>query len=232
MTSENESLGVQVFTTLKNRIMRWEYPPGHRLIEEALSEEFEVSRSPVREALRMLVENDYVEKTPYRGYSVKQLDLDEIWELYDVRLALELFAVEHLAAADGTPEALNDLQRIWQDLLSDLPSSDVDMAARDEAFHELLAAATGNRALRDTLHSINERLRFVRLTDFLPVERRRETCQQHLRILAAILAGDAQSARRAMQENIEMGRQNVEAAVKESLANAYLKSSASPEASE
>src|SRR5919108_5145622 len=90
------NLSTDVFTSLKERIIRWEYAPDHRFTEEGLCEEFGVSRSPVREALRMLVENNLVEKTPHKGYSVKQLDLREIHELYDVRMALELYVIERL----------------------------------------------------------------------------------------------------------------------------------------
>ncbi|MDQ2691396.1 MAG: GntR family transcriptional regulator, partial [Chloroflexota bacterium] len=54
----SSTLSTDVFSTLKERIIRWEYAPGHRLTEERLCEEFGVSRSPVREALRMLVENN------------------------------------------------------------------------------------------------------------------------------------------------------------------------------
>jgi len=81
------NLSTEIFTVLKDRIIRWQYASGHRFTEEGLCEEFGVSRSPVREALRMLVENDLVEKAPYKSYSVKQPDLQEIQELYDVRLA-------------------------------------------------------------------------------------------------------------------------------------------------
>ena len=59
--SKTSNLSAEVFATLKDRIIRWQYPPGHRFIEEQLCVEFKMSRSPVREALRMLVENGLVD---------------------------------------------------------------------------------------------------------------------------------------------------------------------------
>jgi DNA-binding GntR family transcriptional regulator len=222
MTPPNESLSADVFETLKRRIIHWEYPPGHRFTEEAIGDEFDVSRSPVREALRMLAENNLIEKVPRRGYRVKQPDFDEIRELYDVRLALELFIVEQLAR-EGMPEQeWESLHRMWEALLRQQPAEDDDMASADEAFHETLAHATSNRTLQDLLHSVNERIRFVRMADFIAAERRRDTCLQHLRILDAIAARDGAAAREAMRQNIELGRMNVETAVKEALAKAYM----------
>jgi DNA-binding GntR family transcriptional regulator len=91
------NISSEVFSTLKERIIRWDYAPGHRFTEEALCDEFGMSRSPIREALRMLVENGLVDKEPHRGYSVKQPDMKEIFDLYDVRLALETYVVATLA---------------------------------------------------------------------------------------------------------------------------------------
>ena len=64
-TSAN--LSNDIFIALKDRIVRWHYPPGYRFTEEGLCEEFGVSRSPVREALRILVEKSLVDKEPRKG---------------------------------------------------------------------------------------------------------------------------------------------------------------------
>src|SRR5437867_13404471 len=63
--------GSEIFTALKSRIIRWEYPPGYRFTEEEICKEFGVSRSPVRETLRMLEEHGLVDKVPYRGCTVR-----------------------------------------------------------------------------------------------------------------------------------------------------------------
>ena len=170
----------------------------------------------------MLVENNLVDKTPHKGYSVRQLELQAIQELYDVRLALESFVIERLAQ-NGYPESeWKELYRAWQGLRKVAQTESLDFPKLDEEFHEQLAIWTGNRALLQQIHSIDERLHFIRMNDITNVERLQATCEQHLRILDCIRNKDAACAREALQMNIENGRENVENAVKEALAKAYM----------
>lgn len=221
------NLSTDVFSVLKERIIRWEYAPGHRFTEEGLCEEFGVSRSPVREALRMLVENNLVDKAPHKGYSVKQLDMQEIHELYEVRMALETFVIERLASSEYPEKDWKELYRTWQNLRKAAMTDSADFAKLDEEFHERLAIWTGNRTLLQQIRSIDERLYFIRVTDITTPARLRETCEQHLRILDCIKEKNIECAREALQLNIEDGRKNVEHAIKEALARAYLGSKAS-----
>ena len=217
--------GAEIFTALKNRIIRWEYPPGYRFTEEEICKEFGVSRSPVRETLRMLEEHGLVDKVPYRGCTVKQPDVQAINELYDVRAILELAVVEQLATAGPQRDLVDNLARAWRRLASASSYADVeavDLPNEDRVFHESLARATGNRTLLDMLQTINERLHFMRMFDITTVERLWDTCRQHLAILDAIAAGDAAAAKEAMRLNIEGARRQVRNAIKEALARAYL----------
>lgn len=220
------NLSADVFSALKDRIIRWEYAPGHRFTEKRLCEEFGVSRSPVREALGMLVENNLVDKMPHKGYSVKQLDLHEIHELYDVRMALETFVIERLTQTEFPEMEWKELYRTWKDLRKATITNSLDFAKLDEEFHERLAIWTGNRTLLQQIRSIDERLHFIRMTDITTAERLRATCEQHLRILDCIKGKDTECAREALQNNIEDGRKNVDHAIKEALARAYVGSQA------
>ena len=216
------NLSADVFSVLKDRIIRWEYAPGHRFTEEGLSEEFGISRSPVREALRMLVENKLVDKAPHRGYSVKQLDMQEIHELYDVRMALETFTIERLTRIDVPAREWKEQYRTWRGLRKATITNSSEFAKLDEEFHERLAIWTGNRTLLQQIRSIDERLHFIRLADITTDERLLATCEQHLRILDCIKDKDIECAREALQNNIEDGRKNVDHAIKEALARAYM----------
>lgn len=216
------NLSGDVFMALKERIIHWHYPPGYRFTEEGLCEEFGVSRSPVREALRMLVENGLVEKEPHKGYSVKQPDMREIHELYEVRLALELYVVA-LLTKTGMPNAeWQRLYDVWQAILDKIPENVNDFSEQDEEFHEALAALAHNKILMQQLRSIDERLHFIRVMDITTSERLRSTCKQHIRILECIKDGDVDCAREALEMNIQDGRENVEQAVKTALAKSYM----------
>ena len=216
------NLSASIVATLKERIIHWQYPPEHRLTEAELCQKFGVSRSPVREALRTLATDGFVKKMPNRGYAVKQYNLREIEELYEVRLALELYVVESLAKR-GTPKKddINTLKRTWTCLLNGPSKKDEDLARLDTLFHETLAHAAGNKSLLRQLRAINERLLLFRMIDFGKADRVERTCHQHLEILKRIAAKDILGARKAMQQNIDEGRNNVHAVIKDALARAY-----------
>lgn len=184
-----------------------------------------MSRVPVREALHMLDKHQLVERAPHRGCTVKQPDLLEINELYDVRVALESFVVERLATR-GLDETIHaELRETWQQIRTGDETHAIDalaLARQDEAFHETLARATGNQILQEQLRTIDERLHFVRVADITSAARLHTTREQHLHILQCIRQGQASAAVAAMRENIEFGRANVKTALKEALARAYL----------
>jgi DNA-binding GntR family transcriptional regulator len=205
---------------LKDRIVHWEFLPGHRLLETDICREYQVSRSPAREALRTLAGDGYVEKLPTRGYRVKHLNVGEARELYDVRMALELFVVETLAGGPPESNLLKELQEIWQE--PEVAQTDAEtFAGRDREFHETLARLMGNRTLLEQLQNINDRIHLFRAIEFAHPERRVTTREQHNRILEAIGSGNGQRAREALTANIESARNNVEETVKEALARAY-----------
>ena len=215
------NLSRDVFNKLSDRILHWEYAPGQRLTEELLCAEFNVSRSPIREALQMLAERALIDKQPRQGYRVKQLNVTEIFELYDVRNALESYVMEQVCR-DGLAEP--DLQRLeaqWTRLLHDLPGVGNYPVGEDEEFHQTFAQATGNRTLQAMLKSIDDRIRFVRTNDIRTPERMRETCLEHLGILEAVRRHDCAQAILLVRSNIEAGRASVKSALKDALVRAY-----------
>jgi len=219
------NLSSSIVAALKEQIIHWQYPPEHRLTEAELCEKFNVSRSPVREALRVLASDGFVKKMPNRAYVVRQYNLGEIEELYDLRLALELYTVERLATKDplhrNDREAISKLKSTWIGLLNGPAKKADELAKLDTLFHETLAHVLGNKPLLQHLRTINERLMLFRMIDFDKSDRAESTCRQHLKILKCITAGDAQGARAVMERNIGEGKNNVHTAIKDALAKAY-----------
>jgi DNA-binding GntR family transcriptional regulator len=215
------ALGSSLVQSLKKRIVNWEYPPDYRLVEQRLCEEFGISRSPVREALRVLTSNGFVKKLPNGGYAVRQLHVGDIEELYGVRSALELYVVETLATGGAPESATQDLRRTWSAIKRGGRRTAEELAVLDTEFHETLARATGNAILLQHLQAINERLLVFRMIDFEETDRARSTCEQHIEILNRIAAGDSEGARSAMRRNIQEGRNNVRTAIKDALARAF-----------
>jgi DNA-binding GntR family transcriptional regulator len=215
------NLSETIYSQLSGRILRWDFLPGHRFTEEALCAEFNVSRSPIREVLHMLAENGLVEKRPKLGYSVRLLDFKEIDELYDLRLALEEFAIARLCGQGMDERRIEELLAYWTDLHARLPGTSKEVPAADEEFHETLSTFTKNEALVRALKDIDRRIHFVRLADITSSERTVTTCLEHLELLRAIRERDVAKALGALRRNIEGGRSSVERAIKEALAHAY-----------
>jgi len=216
------TLSGSIVAAIKERVIAWQYPPEHRLTEEGLCREFNVSRSPVREALRVLATSGLVKRMANRGYAVRQVNLREIEEIYEVRLALELYAVETLAGRGGPQKALVALRKTWE-AVRNAPDNrkGEDLAELDTIFHESLVALIGNETLLGEIKAINERLFVFRMIDFGRADRVESTCAQHLNILERIEAKDVEGARAAIRMNIDNGRQIVHETLKEALARAY-----------
>ncbi|MGH9676777.1 MAG: GntR family transcriptional regulator [Candidatus Acidiferrum sp.] len=219
--TNSSTFAASIVATLKGRILAWRYPPEHRLTEDVLCREFGVSRSPVREALRVLATNGFVRRMNNRGYAVRQVKVRELEELYDVRLALELYAVETLSTAGASAVDLAAMAKIWNGVRQRPKRKVEELADLDAGFHEQLAALVGNQTLLKQLEAINERLLVFRMIDFEATNRVKNTCAQHLEILERIAARDANGAREALRRNIEDGRNIVGKSIKEALARAF-----------
>ena len=185
------------YDALKARLVHGDFAAGERLREERLANELGVSRTPIREALSRLVSDGLVARTS-DGYVPVVPDLPTIRELYDVRFALERWAIrwpEHDEAAVG------ELRDEWRAFATGAIDADAGFVLHDEDFHVRLAGSCGNRTLADHLRGVNERIRVVRMHDFLTPERIRRTIEQHLRVLDALLDGDVERAEVRLVEN-------------------------------
>ncbi len=216
----DEKLSTTIINTLRKRVLHWEYPPAHLLTEKVLCQEFDVSRSPVREALRVLEMTGLVQKKDTQGYVVKQIGPTEVQELYDLRLAIELFSVEAVTVAKEKHEAIQALRSEWVE--SDLKTkTNLELAKIDQQFHESITALTDNTALLKVLQKVNERLFIFRMIDFEQTERLKTTCLQHMDILDAILSGDIAYARQCLRKNVDFARDYVDIAIKDMLIRSF-----------
>ena len=201
------SLGQKISDTLKRRILNWEYPPNTLLVEEELSEEFGVSRSPVREALQMLESAGLAERRKNRSFVVKQVRFEEVRDIYEFREAIELYVIERLCVLEQRQAGLKALKVQWLDIQKSheagVDPEPAKAALLDQDFHEGLAELLGNKVILNALRSLSERLLFFRTIDFQRDGRIGETCREHLEIIDAIEKGNIEMARRCLLENID-----------------------------
>ena len=198
---------------LKRRLLVGEFAFGHRLGEERLAAMLDVSRTPVREALARLHAEGLVQRHPEGGFEPAFPDMDRIAELYEVRKALELTAVRRTTGpdtagtgADALPHdrtALLELRRDWEALEDDPGEhADPDFVLVDEDFHIRLAMSSGNTALAEVLATVNERIRIVRVHDFLTEERILATVEEHLGIIDGLLDGTVDTTVERLEAHI------------------------------
>src|SRR6266508_4597364 len=104
----------QLVEMIRREIVQNRLPPGARVTEEALAERFGMSRTPVREALRILTRESLLRHVPHTGYVVAMVDLDAMDDLYTVRVAIEEQAAGRIALAPDE-EALCSLLTFWKE---------------------------------------------------------------------------------------------------------------------
>jgi DNA-binding GntR family transcriptional regulator len=196
----------RAYGELKHRLLVGDFATGRRLAEERLAGLVGVSRTPVREALSRLHVEGFVERLPEGGYCPAAPNLDVIRQQYEIRRGLELLALRR-PVETGHPhdrDRLVALRADWAALeAADIePGPDPSFVLLDEEFHLALAEAAGNRELVTMLHGINERIRLVRIYDFLTPERIERTIHQHLHIVDAFLADDLGGAESRMRAHL------------------------------
>lgn len=200
----------QIFEVLAHRISRSRIAAGERLGEEALSREFGVSRTPVREALRRLQQAGLVERLEHGRYAVRALDLARIDELYTVRMVLEELAVSLAARAVGTPAFAELLEAARASVeTSEGGLEDAGGHEMREEFHERLAAMSGNQELLRMLADLDLRIYACRRLDAQLPGRAQQAQREHLRILELLDRGAVDEARLAMRDHVDGSRETV-----------------------
>jgi len=179
------NLSEQAYRLLTERILNGEYPAGTRLTEETLAEEFGVSRTPLREALRRLTAEGLIEPLPKRGLRVTSPDNAEIAELFLCRSLIEpRVLVESLPRI---PKA--EIQSLLDRLESATPEESL---AVDEGMHRLAATYCGNRFLGEIIVNLIRRsapFRTLRTYSAPEIPR-----AERMELLRVMLAGDGERA--------------------------------------
>ena len=181
-------------------ILRNVLPPGTRITEEGLAERYGLSRTPVREALRMLTRESLLLHVPRAYYEVASVNLDEMDDLYVMRVALEERIAERITRRDASRE-LRELLDFWA-TPAGVTSANVQLVFADEHFHESLAVASGSSVLTPMLRNINNRLHALRMRDFINPDRVARTYEQHAAILRALLRNDGRLAAALLRAHI------------------------------
>ncbi len=188
-----------VYEHLRKEILQGNLKVGEWLRERELSESLEVSRTPIREALKQLVQEGLLESSN-KGIRVREYSLQEAIDIYEVREMLEAKAVR--LVAERSPE--NGIALLEKQLQRSASIPFEDFAGHIQAdldFHSLIAELSGNQALQDVIESLTGRLINLRVLTKNEI-RSDESQQQHEAIVKAIAANDADAAEAQMHKHI------------------------------
>ena len=183
-----------VFNTLRQAILRGELKPGERLMEIALANRLGVSRTPVREAIRMLELEGLVIMIPRRGAQVAQITEQDLNDVLEVRLGLEELAVR-FACERITDEEIKALGLAVKEFEKKMSNNELSAQAEaDVKFHEIIYGATHNRRLIQIINNIREQMYRYRIEYLKDVESRKTLVKEHYEICDALKRRDAESA--------------------------------------
>jgi DNA-binding GntR family transcriptional regulator len=188
-----------VYQALRHGIVHGSLAPGERLRSDALASELQVSRTPVREALRKLEAEGLVAHSGSR-LTVRAFSERDLTELFYVREALEGMAAR-LAAENATPTEVAQIRELLQDMESS-PRGDVTALRRlTGEFHTLIARAAHNDRLLQSLQSLLDHVRQLQSSTLYGEGRPAEALAKHRGLLEAIEARDADRAEKLAREH-------------------------------
>jgi DNA-binding GntR family transcriptional regulator len=192
------SLYQEIADIIRDRIVEGILPAGSFIDEPALAEELEVSRTPVREALKVLAFEGLVDLFPNQGSYVSEITAEDARQLIELLAQLEGIAGE-LACRHGSEEMLKSLTRTHEEMLLAYHRGDKPTYFKaNQQIHDDIVAASGNRHLAEVHRNCTRRLRRIRYISNLQRTAWAQSVSDHEAMLKALIARDAEAMRRIM----------------------------------
>jgi len=192
-----------VAEAIKGAILDGRIAPGQPVVERELAQQFGVSKTPVREALRILLATGLLTMHPYRGVSVQTVDRDMVRSLYGVRALLEPRAVA-LAVPHQTAAALNAAeQTLRQAATATQPEERSRLGLLNRRFHGLLYTPCQNPLMTSMLEQVRDHVALVAVTWWAKYPTWEKEASEHEAILAAVRDGDAELAEFLMRRHVQ-----------------------------
>ncbi len=203
------SLAERAYNRLHREILTCVLVPGQVVSERELARRFEISKTPIREALVQTCHDGLMQRLPGRGYMVAPITIRDIQELFDLRLILELTAAER-AAKNPKPALLEKLKEM-SDVSYDLddPESHILFLKTNRTFHLTLAEATGNRRLEEMLEELLNQMERLFHLGLRLRDSSQEMVKEHHEIVAALEDGDIDAARDVITRQIITSRDRI-----------------------
>lgn len=199
---QSTSLAQEAYQILQQMIVHGELAPGTRIVEPTLCEQLDISRTPLREAIRMLANDGLVAIRHNRNAVVTLIDDEELKHLFEAEAGIEGFAAG-LAASRMTNTELKHLEALQTRLEKLHAKGDrIGYFALNQRIHALLVAGARNPVLEETHRRLLGRLERARYLALDSIGRRQESTDEHRAVLEALKARDGESAQRLLADHV------------------------------
>lgn len=192
-----------VYEELKKQILTGAIVPGTRMMEIDLAEKMDVSRTPVREAIRKLEIEGLVTIEPRKGAYASDISVKDMLDVLEVREDIEGLAAA-LTARRITDEEIEEMEAANEAYFNAVHTGDTEEIIRtDESFHKTIVKITGNKTLVSMMENLQElaiRFRYLYYDDFSRYE---NMPKEHEEIIRAIKTGDEEKARQVSKEHVQ-----------------------------
>lgn len=203
---QSSSLPMLMQEEIERLIMTGELPVGSRINESELSQRFNTSRGPIREALRALEEAGLVRNEKNRGVFVREIAFEEADEIYELREALEEVIGRRVAVAIK-PDAIERLRAMLDAMRSAAQAQDVEQYAQlNLQFHEILLDTAGSKKLTETYKRLVKELHLFRMRALDSGGGLRVSADEHREIVDAIASGNPDIAGQALRQHVADSR--------------------------
>lgn len=205
LKNRSKSKKAFVYEELKNRIIHNLLKPGEPLNEGVLSEEFKISKTPIREAFQQLEREGFIENIPGKGAFVSQISIQDLRELFDLREILECEVIKR-AALKVDPEDVNKLRERFLSENNGKGVTGGGFKSGDEV-HSFIFETYGNQRLLEIYkrlqeHVVRSRIHFFYQSSHSHPGRSEESFREHLEILEALKAKDPVRAEQAVRRHL------------------------------
>lgn len=193
------------YQNLRDAILTWTLSPGSPIVEQEISDQLGISRTPVREALKQLEAEGLVKVIPQRGTFVSDLSTQDVEEIFALRESLEIMALK-VAIGNIPSDQLTKLESFLSSLTPDSPHE--QFFESDRMLHEIIVNHGGNERLAHFLDSLNVQVERVRRISAARPNRLDLSMREHLGILRAIRARDWNAAESELRQHIRNVKQS------------------------
>ena len=198
----------EIYTDILGRIVIGDLSPGRHLVEQDLARQYRVSRTPIREVILALDKDGLVTRAANRGAKVLGFTPDDVEQVYEIRKALECLGLRNVIGSLPLSDLMEFERRHERLNRRKGPRWSEEFARLDEEFHRFMLSNPRNRRLLGYLDQIALLITSLRLLGSRNHQHARRASEQHVDILRAILARDAQLAERLLAAHIETSKRN------------------------